>query len=212
MEPINVNGGCFAPHPRYLHEVRRLTADAGALLIFDEVITGLRIALGGAQELTEVAPDLTVLGKALGCGFPISAVCGSLEVMSVVADGRVAHMGNFNGNPIATAASHAAVTYLRDHRDEVYPRLDASIDVIAAAFARARAEHGAPLQFNRTVGAGFGFVAARPVPNHEARLQSDSLAYGRFAARMLDEGFLIPARGLWVRLGRAFRRGPCWCC
>lgn len=197
MEPINVNGGCFSPKPGYLEEVQRLARATGTLLIFDEVITGFRVALGGAQELLGISPDLTVLGKAFGSGFPISAVCGSRDVLSVVATGTVNHMGNFNGSPLAAAAGLAAVAYLQEHSQDVYPRLDASIGVIADAFERARAEHGLPIQFNRTVGAGFGFVSDRPVQNHEDRLRSDPEAYGAFAACMLGKGILVPARGLW---------------
>jgi len=191
MEPININGGCFLPEPGYLEEVQRLARAAGALLIFDEVITGFRVALGGAQELLGISPDLTVLGKAFGSGFPISAVCGSRDVLSVVATGAVNHMGNFNGSPLA------AVAFLKENSHDIYPRLDASISVTADAFERARTEHGLPIQFNRTVGAGFGFVSDQPVRNHEDRLHSDPEAYGRFAARMLDKGIFIPARGLW---------------
>jgi glutamate-1-semialdehyde 2,1-aminomutase len=197
MEPINVNGGCFLPHPGYLKAVQRLTRDAGALLIFDEVITGFRVALGGAQQLLGVVPDLTVLGKALGSGFPISAVCGSREVLSVVASGAVSHMGNFNGSPIAAAAGHATLKYLKDHSEQVYPKLGASTEAVAHAFDRAQVEYSLPIQFNRTVGAGFGFVAERPVVTHDDRLHSNPDAYGRFAARMLDKGVYIPTRGLW---------------
>ena len=200
MEPININGGCFAPEPGYLEEVRRLTRETGALLIFDEVITGFRVALGGAQELLRITPDLTVLGKAFGSGFPISAVCGSRDIMSVVATGTVSHMGNFNGSPLAAAAGLAAVGYLKENGDQIYPKLKSSINVIAEAFDRATNDYRLPIQFNRTVGAGFGFVSAQPVRNHEDRLRSDPVAYGRFAAHMLDEGIFIPARGLWYVL------------
>jgi len=197
MEPININGGCFLPEPGYLEEAKRLTHAAGALLIFDEVITGFRVALGGAQELLDLVPDLTVLGKALGSGLPISAVCGTREFLSVVASGSVNHMGNFNGSPLAAAAGVATLNYLRDRKEEIYPRLDASIRQIATAFERARADHGLPVAFNHTVGAGFGFFSDQPVLNHDDRLVSDPAAYGQFAARMLDRGMFIPARGLW---------------
>lgn len=197
MEPININGGCFLPDPGYLQAVQRMTREAGALLIFDEVITGFRVALGGAQELLGVTPDLTVLGKAFGSGFPISAVCGPRDVLSVVESGTVAHMGNFNGSPLSAAAGHAALSYLRTHRERIYPRLDALVGAIADAFDRARGDFGLPVQFNRTVGAGFGFIAQHPVENHDDRLRSDPEAYGRFAARMLDHGIYVPARGLW---------------
>jgi glutamate-1-semialdehyde 2,1-aminomutase len=197
MEPFNINGGCFGPERGYLEEARQLTREAGALLIFDEIITGFRLALGGAQELLGITPDLTILGKALGSGFPISAVCGSRDVMSVVATGTVAHMGNFNGSPLAAAAALAAVEHLRENRKQVYPELESAMKVIADAFERASSDYGLPFQFNRTVGAGYGFVAERPVRDHDDRLKADVEAYGRFAARMLDEGVFIPARGLW---------------
>jgi glutamate-1-semialdehyde 2,1-aminomutase len=198
MEPIHINGGCFSPEPGYLDTVRQLTTEAGALLIFDEVITGFRVALGGAQELLGVTPDLTVLGKALGSGFPISAVCGSRDIMSVVASGSVAHMGNFNGSPLAATAALAAVQYLKDNSSVIYPKLASSIGVISDAFSQAAQESGATVQFNRTIGAGFGFVACQPVPTHEDRLRlCDDEAYGRLAARLLDQGILAPARGLW---------------
>lgn len=197
MEPVNINGGCFAPEPGFLQEAKRLTHAAGALLIFDEVITGFRVGLGGAQQVLGVTPDLTVLGKALGAGFPISAVGGSSDVLSVVAKGTVNHMGNFNGSPLAAAASLAAVRYLRDHELEIYPRLSSAIGAIAHAFECARREHSLPIHFNHAVGAGFAFVSDQPVRNHDDRVRSDADAYGRFAARMLDQGMFVPARGLW---------------
>ena len=197
MEPININGGCFMPESGYLEEALRLTHEAGALLIFDEVITGFRVAAGGAQELLGVTPDLTVLGKALGSGFPISAVCGSRGVLSVVASGAVAHMGNFNGSPVAAAAAHATLSYLKENAAQIYPRLDSRLEVISEAFESARSKFGLSIQFNRTVGAGFAFVSDEPVLTHAHRLDSRPDLYGSFAARMLDHGIYIPARGLW---------------
>ena len=126
MEPVAVNGGCLEPLPGYLEGVRKLTRDRGSILIFDEVITGYRVALGGAQERYGVVPDLTVLGKALGAGFPISSVCGNASVMEVVASRTVSHVGTFNANPLSTAAALAAVTELERRSDELYPMLEAS--------------------------------------------------------------------------------------
>lgn len=197
MEPINVNGGCFQPSVGYLDEVRRLATETGALLIFDEVITGFRVALGGAQEVLGVTPDLTVLGKALGAGFPISAVCGRRDVLSVVASGAVAHMGNFNGSPVATAAAHATVTYLKDHEALIYPRLAASMEFLADAFMQAYSDHGVGIHFNHTIGAGFAFVSQTPIRRHSDRLESDAASYGRFATLLLDQGVHVPTRGLW---------------
>lgn len=197
MEPINVNGGCFAPSPGYLGAVRRLTKDAGSLLIFDEVITGLRVALGGAQQLLGVTPDLTILGKALGSGFPISAVCGSADVMDVVANGNVAHMGNFNGSPLAAAAAVAATRELMSGAADIYPRLERLTAMLHSAIDDIRVKSGLPLRFNSTPGAGFAFISEEPVLRHEDRLNSDSKRYEEFACRMLNEGVLLATRGLW---------------
>ncbi len=120
MEPLNVNGGCLEPAPGYLEGVSELTRRLGVVLIFDEVITGFRLAPGGAQEHYGVTPDLTVLGKALGAGFPISAVCGSRAVIETVASGTVAHVGTFNANPVCAAAALAALDELEQQRDEIY--------------------------------------------------------------------------------------------
>ena len=121
MEPVAVNGGCFHPSPGYLERVRELATEYGAVLIFDEVITGYRASLGGAQARLGVTPDLTVLGKALGPGFPISAVCGRAEVMEVVASARVGHVGTFNANPISAAAATAALALLERESAELLP-------------------------------------------------------------------------------------------
>ena len=124
MEPAAINVGAFPPAPGYLERAKELTARAGAVLIFDEVITGYRLALGGAQQRYGVLPDLTVLGKALGAGFPISAVCGRRDVMAVVADRRVSHVGTFNANPVCASAAAAAIGVLERDADSLYPLLD----------------------------------------------------------------------------------------
>ncbi len=117
LEPVPVNASCLEAAPGYLEEVRRLTHDAGVVLIFDEVITGYRVALGGAQERFGVTPDLTILGKALGAGFPISAVCGSVDVLGEIESGRMAHFGTFNLNPVSACAAAAAIGVLERDRD-----------------------------------------------------------------------------------------------
>ena len=196
MEPINVNAGCIPPAPGYLAAVRELTRSAGAVLIFDEVITGFRVALGGAQELYGVKPDLTVLGKALGAGFPISAVCGTREVMETVASGRVGHVGTFNANPVCCAAALAAVRYLERERQELYPRLAATTDQLAAILSEESAGSGVPIQVNATVGAAHAFVAPGPVRDYADTLSADREAYRRLAAALLDHEVHVIPRGL----------------
>lgn len=125
LEPVAINAGCFEAPAGFLQELRVLTKKLGVMLIFDEVITGFRLSLGGAQQCYQVMPDITVLGKALGAGLPISAVTGSRAAMQPVATGQVLHRGTFNGNPLSVAASIACLHYLRQNQAEIYPRMNA---------------------------------------------------------------------------------------
>ncbi len=196
MEPIAVNGGCFAPAPDYLEMVRRRTQDAGVILIFDEVITGYRVALGGAQARLGVTPDLAVLGKAMGAGFPISAVCGRADVMEVVAKGTAAHLGTFNANPVCAAASLAAIEQVEGESVAIYERLE----IVGAQFAdvlrSAAAEFGLPLSVNQTGAAAYAFWSDDPVRDYFDALRADPDSYRRFASALLDEGVHVIPRGL----------------
>jgi glutamate-1-semialdehyde 2,1-aminomutase len=196
MEPLNVNGGCIAPAPGYLEAARELTRQAGALLVFDEVITGYRVALGGAQERYGILPDLTVLGKALGGGFPISAVCGRRDVMDVVASGQVAHIGTFNANPVCASAALAAVTELERSAQVVYPALADRARELAEMFHEETAQAGVPIQVTFDVGVAHGFVGEEPVRTYADALKADAAAYRRFAAALLDQGVQVTPRGL----------------
>ncbi|MHB1535348.1 MAG: aspartate aminotransferase family protein [Acidimicrobiales bacterium] len=196
MEPVAVNGGCFLPSTGYLAQVRKLVDEAGALLVFDEVITGYRLALGGAQELLGVAPDLTVLGKALGGGLPISAVCGRAEVMAEVAAGRVAHVGTFNANPVCASAALAAVTELERRADEIYPQLNRIGEDLAAAITAEAVDADLSLRVNQVGGIAHAFVAPHPVTGHEQARTTDFTTYRKFAAALLDEGVHVIPRGL----------------
>ncbi|MDP9245726.1 MAG: aminotransferase class III-fold pyridoxal phosphate-dependent enzyme [Chloroflexota bacterium] len=196
MEPFAQNGGCFAPAEGYLQAVRTLTRDAGALLIFDEVITGFRMALGGAQEHYGVTPDLAVFAKALGSGFPISAVCGRADVMEVVASGQVAHAGTLNTNPVSTAAALATVTELERRAGELYPRLARLGAGLACALRDAAAEQALPLQVNQHGGMAYAFWSEQPVRSFADARQTDVAGYRRFAAALLDQGVHVISRGL----------------
>lgn len=133
LEPAAINPGCFAPPPGFLERVRAVTRQRGVLLVFDEVITGFRLGLAGAQGRYGVVPDLTVLGKALGAGLPIGAVSGSREAMEPVASGRLMHRGTFNGNPLSMAAGVACVRELQADAGVLFPRME--------GYAAALAEH-----------------------------------------------------------------------
>jgi glutamate-1-semialdehyde 2,1-aminomutase len=189
MEPVAINGGALIPLPGYLERARELTTRAGAVLIFDEVITGYRLALGGAQQRAGVLPDLTVLGKALGAGFPISAVCGRQDVMAVVADQRVTHVGTFNANPVCASAAVAAIGELERSADSRYPRLDEMLRAEAGA-------SGLNLVVNQVGAAAYGFVSAGPVDTYADTLRTDVAGYRRFARALLEEGVHVIPRGL----------------
>jgi len=196
MEPVAVNAGCLYPSPGYLERVRELATKWDALLIFDEVITGYRASLGGAQARLGVTPDMTILGKALGAGFPISAVCGRADVMEVVASARVAHVGTFNANPICAAAAVAAITLLERESAELYPHLERMCQELADAFEQEAAAAGFALTVNRLGGAAYAFASKQPVKTFDQLRHADTAAYGRFAAEMLAEGVHLISRGL----------------
>jgi glutamate-1-semialdehyde 2,1-aminomutase len=196
MEPVNVNGGCLTPETGYLEKVREMTHRAGTLLIFDEVITGYRLSLGGAQGALGVVPDMTILGKALGGGFPISAVCGSEAAMEPAASFRVAHVGTFNANPICTAAALAAVTYMEQAEADMYPRLSALSKDLAAALRDAGAHAELPITVNSVTGVVHAFVSTNPVRSYGDALASDSATARRFSAALLEQGVHLIPKGL----------------
>lgn len=149
MEAAAINAGCFAPAPGYLERVRAWTARHGIALIFDEVITGFRLALGGAQARYGIAPDLTVLGKALGAGMPVSAVAGRRAMFEPIARGTVSQRGTYNGFPPAIAGAIAALDYLGENATALYPRLEAYATAIAGHVRAVAARTGAAVAANQ---------------------------------------------------------------
>jgi glutamate-1-semialdehyde 2,1-aminomutase len=196
LEPVAVNASCLQPAPGYLEEARRLTRAAGAVLIFDEVITGYRVALGGAQERFGVTPDLTILGKALGAGFPISAVCGSAEVLAIVESGAVGHFGTFNLNPVSACAAATAIGELERRREEIYPRLERLGASLADAFRSEATRAGFPVSVNQVGAAAHAFASECEITSYEDVLETDVDAYRRFAGALLEHGIHISPKGL----------------
>lgn len=196
MEPVAVNCGGLQPAAEYLKAVRDMTARTGTILIFDEVITGYRLGLGGAQLLYGVLPDLTILGKALGAGLPISAVCGRADVLSVVADGRVSHVGTFNANPICASAALAAISEYEQQAADLYPRLNRLAQALASLFVEAGRRAGIPLTVNQVGGSAYAFADVGPVRSYPDTLRGDNEMYARFAKALLDEGVHVIPRGL----------------
>ena len=194
LEPCLVNGGVIAPVPGFLEGLRRTSRADGALLIFDEVITGFRLALGGAQSRYGIDADLAIFAKALAGGVPMSAVTGSRAVMAVVADGRVAHNGTFNANPLVAAAAAATLRHLRDHGSEIYPRLDRLGEGLAAALAAA-----SPRLTVRRAGPIVHTAVDEPpvVTSIRDRATGKPTIHARFIERLLHHGVHATPRGLW---------------
>ncbi len=193
VEPVVGNAGCIPPEPGYLEALRELTAGEGALLIFDEVMTGFRVALGGAQERYGIRPDLTTLGKILGGGLPCGAFGGRAEIMDQLAPlGPVYQAGTLSGNPLAMAAGVATVSHLREHRAEVYARLERLSAGVADGVAEAAAGCGIPLTTNR-VGAMFTwFFTSEPVRDFNGAARSDTQRFAAFHRAMLEAGVWLP--------------------
>jgi len=194
LEPCLVNGGVIPPQPGFLEGLRSVSTAAGALLVFDEVITGFRLGLGGAQEFYGVGADLAIFGKALAGGAPLSAVTGSRELLAVVADGRVTHNGTFNANPIATAAAAATLRHLRDNASEIYPRLAALgrtlADGLRAASPRLRVREVGPIVHT-------AIDEPERVLSVRDRRTGRPDIHARFAERLLHHGVHATPRGLW---------------
>jgi glutamate-1-semialdehyde 2,1-aminomutase len=193
VEPVVGNAGCIPPAEGYLKALREITNREGALLIFDEVMTGFRVAPGGAQELYGITPDLTTLGKILGGGLPCAAFGGRPDVMNLLAPlGPVYQAGTLSGNPLAMAAGLATLGYLLDHRNEVYPLLESLSYAVVSGVAAEAARAGVPMVANR-VGAMFTwFFTSTPVTDFESAATSDTAAFGRFHRAMLEQGVWLP--------------------
>jgi len=193
VEPVVGNAGTIVPAPGYLEGLRTLTHEHGALLIFDEVMTGFRLSLGGAQGLYGIRPDLTTLGKIVGGGLPCGAFGGRAEIMNRLAPlGPVYQAGTLSGNPLAMAAGIATLRHLIDHKDEVYPRLESATAAIANGVAAIAEEAGVPLTTNRVGSMFTWFFTGSPVTDFESAATSDTAAFARFHRAMLDGGVWLP--------------------
>lgn len=144
MEPVMGNAGVIAPEPGYLQAVRSLTQANGALLVFDEVITGMRVAAGGAQELFAVRPDITVISKALGGGYPVAAFGASHEIMQPITEARLFHGGVYSGNALVMAAAEAVLDEILEHRETMYESLHDTADSFALELSKLLVELEVP--------------------------------------------------------------------
>ena len=192
VEPVVGNMGCVPPARGYLEAMRALTERNKTVLIFDEVMTGFRLAFGGAQELYAIHPDLTTMGKIIGGGLPVGAYGGSAEIMDMVAPlGPVYQAGTLSGNPLAMAAGYATLRYLKEHK-EIYARLDMLSGELVAGVAAAAKDAGVPITYNRVGSMFTWFFTSVPVTGWESAARSDTEAFGRFFRTMLDNGVYLP--------------------
>ena len=222
MEPVLCNSGCLLPREGYLRGVRDLCNRNGTLLILDEVITGFRIALGGAQEVFGVTPDIATLGKALGGGVPISAVAGKAEIMEMVRPGSVSFGGTFNGNPLSLAGTRACLDRLAQNGGEALDRADRAGGRVIDALRSFGQHYGIDLAITG-FGAAFAvhFTSRKELHDYRDTLTDDPDTLTAFLRIALDEGLhLLPDGRFYVSaahterdvddaidaLDRAFRR------
>jgi len=191
IEPVAGNMGVVAPQPGFLESLREITARAGSLLVFDEVITGFRLAYGGAQSLFGVTPDLTCLGKIIGGGLPVGAYGGRREIMAMVAPlGPVYQAGTLSGNPLAMAAGLATLRALQ--QPGFYERLESLSSRLAEGVARAAASAGVSVRLNRVGSMRTAFFADAPVTDYASARRCDTVRYARFFQAMLERGVYLP--------------------
>jgi len=194
VEPVAGNMGTVPPAKGFLQKLRKLTREHGTLLIFDEVMTGFRLAYGGAQEMYGVKPDLACLGKIIGGGLPVGAYGGNQAIMSWVApQGKMYQAGTLSGNPLAVAAGIAALKALK--KPGSYSRLEQMSAALEQGLVRAAAMAGVPVQINR-VGSMFTvFFTTTRVTDYLSALTSDTARYGRFFHALLERGvYLAPSQ------------------
>ena len=185
VEPVVGNMGCVPPRPGFLEALREITARYGALLILDEVMTGFRVAYGGAQARFGIRPDMTTLGKVIGGGLPIGAYGGRADIMSRVAPvGPVYQAGTLSGNPLAVAAGMAMLRYLKAH-PEVYSELETKSAAIAGAAP-------AGITVNRVGSMFTWFFTDQPVTDWDSAERSDTAKFAGFHRRMLEQGIYLP--------------------
>jgi glutamate-1-semialdehyde 2,1-aminomutase len=191
VEPVAANMGVVLPQPGFLESLRRLSSQFGAVLIFDEVITGFRVTYGGAQNLFKIVPDLTCLGKIIGGGLPVGAYGGRREIMEMMAPtGPVYQAGTLSGNPLAMTAGIETLKILS--RPEVYERLEGAASRLAEGIARVASPLKTKLTIARLASLLTIFFTDRPALDYESVSRADTKLFGRFFRQLLSEGVYWP--------------------
>ncbi len=193
VEPVPGNMGVVLPKDDFLLKLRQICDDEKILLVFDEVITGFRLAPGGAQELFGVKADLTTLGKIIGGGFPVGAYGGKKEIMELVApSGPVYQAGTLSGNPIAMTAGYATLKILYENRRKIYKQLEEKAKTLTENFKVIAQKNNVKIQINQIASMMTIFFAEGEVNDYESALKSDTNKFARFFNLMLENGIYLP--------------------
>ncbi len=193
VEPVAGNMGCVPANGGYLASLRAITQRENTVLIFDEVMTGFRVAFGGAQELYGINPDLTTLGKIIGGGLPVGAYGGPSEIMDLVAPlGPMYQAGTLSGNPLAMAAGVATLQILQDKKAEIYPRLEKLSAELVDGVDAVASDAGIAMRANRVGSMFTWFFTSDAVTDWNSASKSDTEAFARFHRAMLDNGVYLP--------------------
>ena len=194
MEPVPANMGVISPDVEFLKFVREICTATSTVLIFDEVISGFRLSLGGAQEYFGITPDMTTLGKIIGGGYPVGAFGGKEEIMNLVAPiGRVYHAGTLSGNPISVRAGLETVSYLYNNRETIYKELENKTKYITENLEKLAKKYNVPVCINRLGSLYTIFFTERDeVKNLEDALSSNTENFATYFNTMLDNGIVIP--------------------
>jgi glutamate-1-semialdehyde 2,1-aminomutase len=193
VEPVVGNMGCVPPVNGYLQSLRQLTTEDGALLIFDEVMTGFRVAFGGAQELYGIKPDITTLGKIIGGGLPVGAYGGREEIMRMVAPlGPMYQAGTLSGNPLAMAAGIATLCRLKRDAGSIYPALEANSSRLVQGVCEAARQQGIEIAANRAGSMFTWFFQSGEITDWESAARSNTARFAQFHNGMLERGIYLP--------------------
>ena len=193
VEPVVGNMGCVPAADDYLVGLRLITQREHSVLIFDEVMTGFRVAFGGAEELYNIKPDLTTLGKIIGGGLPVGAYGGPKEIMDLVAPlGPMYQAGTLSGNPLAMAAGMTMLKQLSERKGEIYPRIEKLSGELVDGVMQAARDAGVPLCANRVGSMFTWFFQSGPVTDWDSASKSETEAFGKFFRGLLDNGIYLP--------------------
>jgi glutamate-1-semialdehyde 2,1-aminomutase len=193
VEPVIGNAGLILPRNEYLKQLRKLTKDYGIILIFDEIITGFRLALGGAQEYYNIKPDMATLGKVLGGGFPIAAFGGRREIMQHLSPlGKVYQAGTFSGNPISATAGYSVLQILRERQDTIYPKLEKNCEKLKKALVDSASDHHVEAQVNNIASMFQIFFSSNPVFDYTTAKLADTKKFYIYFQELLKQGVFIP--------------------